>query len=259
MEQLKSIYMEKIESVATIYFNRPDKRNALTLEMWRLLQKLLKEVEDDDRIRVLILRGVNETAYSSGADISEFKSLRSTAEGAKRYRKATLRAEQMLARLSKPTISLIQGYCVGGGCELAVASDFRFSDTTGRFGITPSKLGFIYHFTGTKHLVELVGSSKAKDILFSGRILKAEEALAIGLIDRLYLPEEIAEKTYEYATLLSRNAQTTIRGAKRIIHEILDGSYEENEALTELILSSYVGSDYKEGVEAFIQKREPKF
>lgn len=256
---MPNMYLKKNDSIATICLSRPDKRNALSYDMWNTLLSLLEKVEEDRDIRVLVLRGVDETAFSAGADISEFKSLRSTAEGAKQYRKVTMEAEKRLSELSKPTISLIQGYCVGGGCELAVACDFRFSDVSGKFGITPSKLGFVYHFAGTKNLVDLVGPAKAKDILFSGRILDAEEALLIGLIDRVYQPEEIVEKTYEYAKLLARNSQTTIHGVKEIIHEVLHGKHQEDEEMSNKIVASFEGLDYREGVQAFLEKRKPQF
>jgi enoyl-CoA hydratase len=259
MTDSDSMYIEKHENIATLFFDRPDKRNALSFEMWSKIPQLLAEVEEDNQIKVLILRGIDEKAFSAGADISEFNTHRSTPESAEKYRRVTGKAEKSLAELSKPTISMIQGYCIGGGCELAVASDFRFSDTSGKFAITPSKLGFVYHFSGTQQLFELIGPSKTKDILFSGRILDADEAFRIGLIDRFYTPEEIVGKTYEYAQLLARNSQTTISGAKKIINEIHKGKTKEDEMIARMILSSYQSSDYIEGVQAFNEKRRPIF
>lgn len=259
MAEQQDLYLVKDGAVATLFFNRPEKRNALTFEMWKKMGDLLDEVEEDRNIKVLILRGVDETSFAAGADISEFKTLRYSAEGANTYNNATLHTEGKLAKLSKPTIAMVQSYCVGGGCELALACDFRFADTTGKFGITPAKLGLIYNLPGTKNLVDLIGPSGAKDILFSGRIIKADEAYHMRLIDRLYEPDEIIEKTYEYAELLARNAQMSVRGAKTIIHEILNGETEENDEIAQLVLSSFESGDYKEGVNAFLEKRKPKF
>ncbi|GAB7386444.1 enoyl-CoA hydratase-related protein [Bacillaceae bacterium] len=259
MANIDHLYLQKNGAIATLYFNRPEKRNALTYEMWQTIPRLLEEVEGDRAIKVLILRGVDATAFAAGADISEFKTLRYSAEGANIYNQATLIAEEKLAHLSKPTIAMVQGYCVGGGCELAVACDFRFSDTTGKFGITPAKLGLIYNLPGTKNLVDLVGPAKAKDILYSGRIMDAEEAFRIGLVDRLFPPEKIVEETYAYANLLAGNAQMSIRGTKRMIREILNGVTEETEELAQLVLSSFDSEDYKEGVRAFLEKRKPNF
>ncbi|MDQ0272202.1 enoyl-CoA hydratase-related protein [Cytobacillus purgationiresistens] len=253
------LYLAKDGAIATLFFNRPEKRNALTFDMWNKMDELLDEVEQDRNIKVLILRGIDETSFAAGADISEFKTLRYSAEGANTYNQATLKAEEKLAKLSKPTIAMIQSYCVGGGCELALACDFRFADTTGMFGITPAKLGLIYNLPGTKNLVDLVGPSNAKDILFSGRIIKADEAYHMRLIDRLYEPEEIIERTSEYAELIAKNAQMSVRGSKTIIQEVLNGEIKEQDEVARLVLSSFESEDYKEGVSAFLEKRKPKF
>lgn len=259
LTETQDIYLLKEGGIATLFFNRPEKRNALTFDMWKKMGDLIDNVEQDQNIKVLILRGIDETSFAAGADISEFKTLRYSAEGANTYNNATLDTEDKLAKITKPTIAMVQSFCIGGGCELALACDFRFSDTTGKFGITPAKLGLIYNLPGTKNLVDLVGPSNAKDILYSGRIIKAEEAHHMGLIDRLYEPGEIVKETYEYAELLSRNAQLSIRGSKKIIGAILNGETEENEDIAELVLSSFESDDYKEGVHAFLEKRKPNF
>jgi enoyl-CoA hydratase len=147
----KDLKLVKEGAIATINFNRPEKRNALTYEMWIEIGEMIDDVAQDQNIKVLILRGADETSFAAGADISEFKTLRYSAEGAKKYNNATLATEKKLMDLNNPTISMIQSYCVGGGAELAVACDFRFSDTTGKFGITPAKLGLIYNLVGTKN------------------------------------------------------------------------------------------------------------
>ncbi|RSL34031.1 hypothetical protein D7Z54_07930 [Salibacterium salarium] len=255
----QDIYLVKDGAVATLFFNRPEKRNALTFEMWKKLGSLLDEVEEDRNIKVMILRGVDDTSFAAGADISEFKTLRYSAQGASTYNNATLETEEKLSKLTKPTIAMIQNYCIGGGCELSLACDFRFADKTGKFGITPAKLGLIYNLPGTKNLVDLVGPSGAKDILYSGRIIEADEAYHMRLIDRIYEPDEIAEATYEYAERLAKNAQMSIRGAKTIIQEILNGETQENDKIADLVLSSFESKDYKEGVNAFLEKRKPDF
>ncbi|ALS23644.1 enoyl-CoA hydratase-related protein [Paenibacillus naphthalenovorans] len=253
------VYMEKNKDVATVYFNRPEKRNGLNYEMWVTIAELMDECEQDKAVKVVVFRGVDETAFSAGADISEFKTLRYTAEGADKYNRATLIAEEKIMRLSKPTIAMIQGFCVGGGCEIAVACDFRFSDPNGKFGITPAKLGLVYNLPGTKNVVDLVGPAKAKDILYTGRLLEAEEAFRIGLIDRIYPAEEIVEKTYEYAALICKNAQFAVRGSKYIIGKVLEGETEDTPEIAKLVLDSFETEDYREGVAAFLEKRRPAF
>jgi enoyl-CoA hydratase len=253
------IYLEKTGEIATIYFNQPEKRNALTHEMWKTIPTLLQDVDQDRGIKVLVLRGVDEKAFAAGADISEFKTLRSTPEGAKTYNDACHKAERMLSNFKKPTIAMVQGPCIGGGCELALACDFRFSDSTGRFGITPAKLGLVYSLDATKQLVNLVGPSNAKFILLSGKIIDVERAFRIGLVDEIYSPEEIVEKTYEFAELICQNAQFTVRSMKYIVSEIMNGATEDTEETKRLRLDSFSTEDYQEGVRAFMEKRKPQF
>ncbi|MBD8067930.1 enoyl-CoA hydratase-related protein [Bacillus sp. PS06] len=259
MENNNHVYVEKTGEIATLYFNRPDKRNALTHDMWKKIPQLLKEVDEDSAIKVLVLRGVDETSFAAGADISEFKTLRSTAEGAKIYNDATHVAERALAKFRKPTIAMVQSYCIGGGCELAAACDFRFADTNAKFGITPAKLGIVYGLDATKELVNLVGPSNAKYILFSGNIIDVDKAYHFGLVNEIHSPEEIEEKTYEFAQLLCTRAQFTIRSMKYIINEISSGVDEDTEETKRLRLVCFESDDYKEGVAAFMEKRKPVF
>jgi len=259
MQNKEDIFLEKSGEIATIYFNRPEKRNALTHEMWKAIPGFLEDVEQDRNIKVLILRGVNEVAFAAGADISEFRTLRSNSAGAKIYNEATHRAERMLAKFKKPTIAMIQGPCIGGGCELAVACDFRFSDTTGRFGITPARLGLVYSLSATKTLVDLVGPQNAKYILFSGNHLDVNRAREIGLVDFIYSSEELEQKTMEFAEQLCRNAQFTVRSMKHIISLIASGVTEDTEETIALRTDSFDTEDYQEGVRAFMEKRKPVF
>lgn len=258
MENDKLI-VEKKGAVATLYMNRPEKRNAFTLAMWDAIPGIMQDLEQDENIKVVIVRGIDETAFSAGADISEFTTLRSTAEGERTYTETVLKAEAALASLSKPSIAMIQKYCIGGGSIIALACDLRFSSDTGIFGVTPAKIGIVYTFSGTKHIVDLVGPARAKDILFSGRDLDAYEAYEYGLIDRIFADEEIAGKTYEYAYMLTKRSQKTIQGAKKIIGDIMNGALKETNEINRLVLSSYASDDYKEGVRAFLEKRPPNF
>ncbi|MCQ6279565.1 enoyl-CoA hydratase/isomerase family protein [Bacillus sp. EB600] len=259
VEQEKKVYLKIEEEVGTIYINRPEKRNALSLDMWKGLIQLVNECNENPNVKIIVFRSSSPTAFSAGADISEFSTIRSTEEGAAEYNDITMILEEKIANCLKPSIAMIQGFCVGGGCEIAVACDFRFSDSSGVFGITPAKLGLVYNTPGTKNVVDLVGPSKAKDILLTGRLLSAEEALNIGLIDRIIDSETIEEETYQYAKLISNNAQFAVRNSKRIINEVLKGAVEDSEETAQIILESFTSSDYKEGVKAFLEKRKPKF
>ncbi len=253
------IFLKKSEEIATIYFNRAQKRNAMNYEMWIKIREYVDECNDDPEVKVIIFRGVDETAFSAGADISEFKTFRFTSGGADKYNRKTLEAEAAIMNTLKPTIAMVQGFCVGGGSEIAVACDFRFSDPTGKFGITPAKLGLVYNLPGTKNLVDLVGPAKAKDILYTGRLLDAEEALRIGLIDRIFSADELEAETYAYAKLICQNAQMSVRGSKYIINNVLEGETQDTKEIRKLVLESFESDDYKEGVDAFLNKRKPEF
>jgi len=245
--------------VATITFNRPHKKNALTLNMFTELTRLLDELERDPEVFILVFRGTEGVAFSAGADISEFMNNRASKDAAKHYNDLALEAVDRLQRISKPTIAMIHTYAIGGGLDIALACDFRFSTEDARFAITPSKLGIVYNLASVKRLADLVGPSKAKDILYTGRLLEAEEALRIGLVDRLYPTDLIEHETYAYAQLIAKRSQVSVRGTKAIIRELSLGAVEESDEIAELILNSYDSDDYREGVSAFLEKRQPDF
>ncbi|MDQ0178353.1 enoyl-CoA hydratase-related protein [Bacillus chungangensis] len=255
----EDVYLKVDREIGTIFINRPHKRNALSYRMWETLIALVDDCEQNPDVKVIILRSTTDTAFSAGSDIAEFPKIRSTKSGAIKYNDISLKLEEKIGKCLKPSISMIRGFCVGGGCEIAVACDFRFSDTSGVFGITPAKLGLVYNTPGTKNLIDLVGPSKAKDILFSGRLLPASEALAIGLIDRIIDASKLEAETYEYAEMLCKNAQLSIRGSKQIMNEIRNGAVKDSDEITELVLDSFTSADYHEGVAAFLEKRKPKF
>ena len=253
------IYLEKEGPIATIYLNRPEKRNAMNYEMWCKLPELLFEADADPSRKVVVIRGVNDVAFCAGAEISEFQEIRADKRSSSLYDHATAEANKLLANLSKPTIAMIQGFCVGGGAGIALACDFRFSDENGQIGITPSKIGLVYGTAATKRIVDLVGPTKTKDILMTGRLMDAKEALQIGLIDRIYHSDSIHDETYRYANLIANRAQYTVRAAKKIVNEILHGTNENTPELKNLIEKAYDTEDYQEGVKAFIEKRRPIF
>ncbi|AHV95659.1 MULTISPECIES: enoyl-CoA hydratase/isomerase family protein [Paenibacillus] len=258
MREDQQIYVRKDGDIATIVLNRPERRNAISLDMWHTLYERLIEVERDEAVKAVIIRSDDDKAFSAGADIGEFTSVRASSASAKLYNAAAHRAEDVLARLNKPTIAMIRGYCIGAGCELSLVCDFRFADTSAAFAITPAKLGMVYNLFGMKYLVRQVGPSNAKDILYSARRVAAEEALRMRLIDRLFEPDRLEDEVYAYARMLSQNSQLSIKGTKRIIHEIMDGMTEENEEISALVLSSFDGPDYIAGIEAFLNKKVPE-
>jgi enoyl-CoA hydratase len=253
------VVLRKDGDLAWLVLNRPEKRNAMNLAMWQRLPDLLAEVERDPNVKVLVLRGADARAFSAGADISEFEELRSTPEDARSYNDTTERAERALMNLSKPTIALVQGPCIGGGCGLAVACDLRFCDDTARFGITPAKLGIVYSFQSTKALVDTVGPSNAKEILFTGLHVPADRALRMGLVNAIVPAVELESHVTDIARTIASRAQYSVRGTKRITRLILDGLADDDEESRRLRIESFTSEDYREGVRAFLEKRSPDF
>ncbi|TNE57518.1 MAG: enoyl-CoA hydratase [Alphaproteobacteria bacterium] len=246
-------------AIGHLVLNRPDKLNALNKAMWAAIPALLKEAETDKALKVLLVHGADERAFAAGADISEFGEVFGTREAAKDFSKIVTEAHAALHNFPKPTIARVEGRCIGGGCGLALCCDLRFAAKGATFGITPAKLGLAYRLPETKRLVDLVGAAKAKDILFSGRLLSAEESLQIGLIDRLFDSGDLEAETEAYCALLAQNSQYSIRSIKRIVNLILEGTPKDTAESLTLEAGGPEGDDFKEGTRAFLEKRKPVF
>lgn len=259
MAETDHLILTKDGPVATLTINRPEKRNPISFAMWKSLPSFVEQVENDDAIKVLVVRGAGEKAFSAGADISEFETYRADSEGARVYNEATHLAERALAGLSKPAIAMIHGFCIGGGAEIALACDLRFGDTNARFGITPARLGIVYSLTATKQLTDLAGPAVTKYILYSGEHLFAARAFDVGVLDELLEPEELEARVYEFARLIASRSQYSVRAAKRIVGKIQAGHTEDDDETLALRNDSFDGQDYKEGVRAFLEKRPPVF
>jgi enoyl-CoA hydratase/carnithine racemase len=243
--------------VATLTINRPERRNALSYQMWSAIPGLVATVADEPEARVLVVRGADH--FSAGADISEFGTLRNTVEGARRYGAAVHAGERAIATLAKPTIAAITGFCVGGGCEIALACDIRLACASARFGITPAKLGIVYNFTSTRQLVDAVGPAWAKQILFSADLVDAATALRIGLVNEVCPDTEFDTRVTALADQIGARAQVSVQGAKTIINRISGGQHTEDEAIRELYDAAVASAEYAEGVDAFLNKRPPRF
>ncbi len=241
--------------VATLTIDRPAKRNAMSYDMWSALPGLLARVQDAPAVRVLVIRGGEH--FSAGADISEFSTLRKGADGAARYGEAVHNGERAIVGLGKPTIAAVDGFCVGGGCEIALACDIRIASEGARFGITPAKLGIVYNMTSTKQLVDVVGPAWAKQILFSGELIDAATALRIGLVNEVCADLEARVK--ELSEVIASRAQVSVRGAKAIVERITDGHHEEDDVVRVLYDEAVHSAEYAEGVAAFLEKRSPRF
>lgn len=246
-------------AIGHLIFNRPDKLNALNNAMWQAIPELLQEAAADKEVKALVVRGADARAFAAGADISEFDEVFGTQEAAKVFSEVVTRAHAALRDFEKPTIAMVQGPCIGGGCGLALCCDLRFADGTAAFGITPARLGLAYRLTESKRLVDTVGAARAKDLLFSGRIVDATEAYHLGLIDRLWDSGDIVQETLAYCALLASNSQYSIRAIKRIVNLILEGTAQDTAESLGLDAGGPGGEDFKEGTQAFLSKRKPDF
>lgn len=253
------LLVERRGAVATLVLNKPKSHNAISMDMYRDLPGLLADLDADRDVKVVVVRGAGEKAFASGADISEFERERGNAESARSYNENVAAAERSLEGLSKPTIAMIHGYCIGGGAGLALACDIRYADDRAKFAITPSKLGLVYSLESSKRVVDLVGPSRAKWILMSGQQIGAERAVQLGLFDELTTPEALETDTYELAELMTTRAQLSVRSGKAIVQRVVAGQVADDEETTHLRNSSFDSDDYAEGVRSFLEKRPPRF
>lgn len=244
--------------IARLTFSRPEKMNAITHGMWSAIEEIVTEVEADSGLTALIITGAGAN-FSAGADISEFRDLRSSAEGAATYDKAVHAAVAALSGMRKPSIAMIQGNCIGGGCQVAVACDFRFAEEGARFGITPAKLGIVYDFISTRQLVSLVGPAHARYFLLSGQLVDSARAREIGLVNDVVASGTLEESTMNFAATLNSRSQASIRGMNRIIEKIQAGQSDSDEEIEQIRLDAIHGEDYAEGVAAFLERRAPRF
>lgn len=244
--------------IATVMLNRPAKRNCVSLAMWRSLGDIFGDLGGRREVRTIILTGSGDH-FCAGADISEFSSVRRDAEAAHDYEVATEGAALAIFHCPKPTIAQISGYCVGGGCGLALACDFRVADASARIGIPAARLGIVYGLLDCQLLTAVAGFPNARRILYSGELFPAEEARAMGLIDVLE-PKAAATGAHRLAERLAANAPLSIRGSKLIINALVRGEAGERQADIKDIMSRAADSaDYREGARAFLEKRSPNF
>lgn len=251
------LVLECSGGVAHLRIDRADKKNAFTQAMWETFPTLLAQAMDDPKIRVLVLQSAAPGVFSAGADIAEFAAGARDAEWRARNQAAIRRAQFELARAPKPTVALIEGVCVGGGCGLALACDIRVATPTARFGITPARLGLVYSLHDSKLLVDLVGPAQAKRILFTGSLIDGPEAARIGLVD--ILAEEAAAEVEELASAIVSASPHSVHASKRVIQRILDGQADDDEETQREFDAAFTGEDFAEGVAAFLERRPARF
>ncbi len=258
--QTSKILSRKDGGVGYLIFNNPERHNAMSLEMWDATRRVLDDFEKDSNVRVVVLTGAGGKAFVSGADISEFEKLRSSQELIEKYNSVSDKAFTGINEFPKPTISMIRGYCIGGGLGLAVCTDLRICSDNSKFGIPAAKLGLGYGYVGVKRLVDLVGPSFAKEIFYTARQFDAEEARTMGLVNRVVPAAELETYVKNYADTIAANAPLTIHAVKVTIAEAVREDSKRNIALADkLVQQCYASNDYKEGRRAFMEKRKPQF
>ncbi len=248
------------DGIGWLSFNNPARRNAVSLEMWQGLGDALAAFEADAAVRVVVLRGEGGKAFAAGADISEFETRRADAGQKRQYGEIAARGQQGLARLTKPLVAMVQGFCIGGGLAIALSADVRFATPGSKFGIPAARLGLGYDYPGLAALARLVGPSTAKDILFTARHLDADEALRVGLVNFVVDETELEARVRAYARAIAANAPLTVRTAKAAVRlfERYSASPEAAE-ISAMVDRCFDSEDYKEGRRAFMEKRAPRF
>lgn len=251
---------QKDGAIGWMLFNHPARHNAVSIEMWRAVPEIMSAFEGDDAIRVVVLGGVGGKAFVSGADISEFDEKRATREDISRYDAISAEASAAILRCSKPTIAMIEGYCVGGGLGIALCCDLRFAADNARFAVPAAKLGLGYAYSGIKRLADLVGPSFAKEIFYTARQFDAAEALEMGLINRVWPENKIQRCTRDYAERIGANAPLTLRSVKISVNEAYKEPKDRDlEAAQRAVDACFASHDYVEGRTAFMEKRTPAF
>ena len=253
------VLYEQDDALAFVTFDRPEARNAMTWEMYQALLDHCDAVEGDPSVRVLVLRGAGGKAFVAGTDISQFQTFTSKQDGID-YEQRLDAVVDRLEAVAKPTIALVDGVATGGGCALAAACDLRVCTPASRFGVPIARtLGNCLSAANYARFLDLIGPTRLKDLMYTGRLLSADEAVSAGLVNRIAEPDDINGVVRELASAIAANAPLTIKATKEMIRRI--HAHRRIAAVEghDLIGMCYTSTDFKEGVEAFLAKRPPKW
>jgi len=253
-----TLLLEKNDGIALLTFNNPQALNALTVATFHELADMLDALENDAEVRVILLTGAGDKAFVAGGDIRYLESL--TPEGARDFALLAQRVYDRIETFPRPVIAVVNGYALGGGCELAMACDLRIASETARFGQPEVKLGIIPGFAGTQRLARLVGKGRAKELVFSGEMIDAREAWRIGLVNRVVPADRLlSEARAVAATMISKSA-SAIRLAKDAIENGLEMDFARAARYeADLFALCFATDDAREGLNAFVTKRPPNF
>lgn len=256
----EKIITEQSGEIARIIFNQPEKRNAVSLEMWEAVEAALGRFAEDPSVRILVLSGAGGKAFVSGADVSKFESERASEEAVAHYNATTKRVYDKLEAFAKPTIAQIDGFCIGGGVALSLSCDLRICGKGSQFAVPAAKLGLGYGYPGIKRLVNVVGPAFAKEIFFTARRFDAEEARIMGLVNRVVEDGKVAEAAEDTARMIAANAPMTVASVKYIVGQTVVPESERDLAECDRrVKACFDSQDYIEGRRAFLEKRKPQF
>jgi len=260
--KLSTPYMraEVSNGVGWMTFNNPERRNAMKLEMNEAIVDILSAFGADDAVRVVVMQGAGDKAFVSGADISEFETHRSTAEGREHFDAVSAAAGRAFSKLEKPLIAKIRGFCMGGGLATALQADIRISADDGQFGIPAARLGLGYGFAGVQKLTTLIGPAMAAEVLMTARRFSADEAVAMGLVNRVVPVDGLDATVEELAAQIAANAPLTVRASKAAIAEaVKDPDHRDTKRVAAMVETCFNSADYIEGRQAFMEKRTAQF
>jgi enoyl-CoA hydratase len=245
--------------IATLLINNEASRNAMNQTMWRQLRAHVKTIEADSAIRVVVLSSVGEKAFCAGADISEFREFAKDPASLAASNDDIQQAQMDLENLSRPTIAKISGACMGGGCGLALACDFRIATDTAKFAITPAKLGLLYSVSDTRRLYNLVGSGITKELLYTGKVITAEQADHYGMLTERVAVGDLDKTVDQLAQQFVQGSQYSLRGIKAVMATLEGHPIKTDTEIETLFTQAFTQSDNREGVAAFMDKRAPDF
>lgn len=246
--------------VGIMTFNNPEKRNAVSYEMWETAETILEDFAADPDVRVIVLTGAGGKAFVSGADISKFESERATVDAQQRYNTLIERLYARIYTIDKPTIAMIRGVCIGGGLNLAVCCDMRYATAESRFALPAAKLGLGYGYSGLRRYIETLGPAVTKEIFFTGRQYTAEDALRWGLVNHIVADDALEQVVMDTANTIADNAPLTIRGIKiSTVEALRDPDVRDLERADQAVAACFASQDYIEGRQAFMEKRKPNF
>ncbi len=258
--QTDKMLSRKEGRVGYVIYNNPERHNAVSLDMWASAGNMLDDFRNDNEIKVVVVTGAGGKAFVSGADISRFAQERSSEDAVAHYNKVVETSYAAFHEFPKPVIAMIRGYCRGGGAGLAVACDMRFASDDSRFGVPAAKLSVGYRFSGIRRLVELVGPAYTAEIFYTGRQFSAQEALQMGLVNKILPAAELEKYVLDYAATLAANAPLTLKAVKQCLIELRkDPSERDLDLCQKLVEDCFASQDYVEGRTAFMEKRKPVF